>query len=146
MSVKSFVAFLKDHLQEDPASISPIKADPQETLALLRPLLKPYQGKKGERVRALRYEPAEGKTVDAALEKWAQSLAKAPPAMPPLAQRVLVERLRQVLMLAKAGSQAGQTMLVPPRSLSDRQREVAAALLWLHDMELPYPVEATTVH
>lgn len=51
-----------------------------------------------------------------------------------------MELLQRIIILAERGSKVGQTILIPPRSLSDRQLEIAAALLWLHDMELPYPV------
>lgn len=69
MSVKSFITFVKYHLQEASAGVSPAKAAPQETVDLLSSLLKPYQGKKGQRLRALRYAPAKGKAVEAAPEK-----------------------------------------------------------------------------
>lgn len=142
MSVKLLVTFLKRYFLESPEDARPEKAHPDEVAALLRPLLAPYQGKKGERIRALQYDAASEIAVDEALEKWSQSAAPKPPALPPLAQRVLVERLRQALIVIQAKAAAGEQLLVPPRSLPPHHRRVAAALLWLHEMELPYPAEA----
>ena len=146
MSVKLFVTFLKRHLQEPPEEIRPEKAQADEVAELLWPLLRPFQGKKGERIGALRYDVAAEPAVDAALEKWAQSAAAKLPALPPLAQRILLERVRQSLIAIQAHAAAGELLLVPPRSLSAHHRHVAAALLWLHEMTLPYPVEAHSVH
>lgn len=135
MSVKLFVTFLKRHLQESPEDIRPEKTNADEVAELLWPLLRPFQGK-------VAAEPA----VDAALEKWAQSAGAKLPALPPLAQRILLERVRQSLIAIQAHAAAGELLLVPPRSLSAHHRHVAAAMLWLHEMELPYPVEAHAVH
>jgi hypothetical protein len=146
MSVKLFVTFLKRHLQESPEDIRPEKAHADEVAELLWPLLRPFQGKKGERIGALRYDVTAEPAVDAALEKWAQSAAAKLPALPPLAQRILLERVRQSLIAIQAHAAAGELLLVPPRSLSAHHRHVAAALLWLHEMTLPYPVEAHAVH
>ena len=142
MSVKLLVTFLKRYFLESPEDARPEKAHPDEVAELLRPLLIPYQGKKGERIRALPYDVANEIVVDEALEKWAQSAAARPPALPPLAQRVLVERLRQSLIVIQASTAAGEQLLVPPRSLPPHHRRVAAALLWLHEMALPYPEDA----
>ncbi|WP_311269589.1 hypothetical protein [Sphingobium sp. WCS2017Hpa-17] len=146
MSVSLFITFLKRRLRENPSDVKPEKAHPDEVLKLLWPLLTPYQGKKGERIRALRYDPASEAEVDGAFEKWAQSSAPRPTAMAPLAQRVFLERLRQAIIAIEANAAAGETLLIPPRSLSPHDRHVAAALLWLHEMELPYPVEIASVH
>lgn len=142
MSAKLLVTFLKRYFLESPEDARPDKAHPGEIAELLRPLLAPYQGKKGKRIFALPYDPASEILVDAALEKWAQSAAPRPPAMPPLAQRIFVERLRQSLIVIQAKADAGEQLLVPPRALPPHHRRVAAALLWLHEMELPYPVDA----
>jgi hypothetical protein len=146
MSVKLLVTFLKRYLQGNPEDIHPEKGHPDEVMELLWPLLAPYQGKKGERVRAQRYDVASEIEVDEALEKWAKSAAAKPPGLSPLAQRVFLERLKQALIVIQANAAAGEQMLVPPRSLPAHHRRVAAALMWLHEMELPYPAEAASLH
>lgn len=146
MSVKLLVTFLKRYFLESPEEARPEKAHPDEVADLLRPLLIPYQGKKGERIRALPYDAANEIAVDAALEKWAQSAAPKLPELPPLAQRVFAERLRQSLIIIQTSASTGEQLLVPPRSLPPHHRRVAAALLWLHQMELPYPVEVRSAH
>jgi hypothetical protein len=53
------------------------------------------------------------------------------------AARVLYDRTTYAITVLELNAQAGEQVLCPPLSLQEEMRRVAAALLWLHRMDLP---------
>jgi hypothetical protein len=57
---------------------------------------------------------------------------------------VLKERLTQSLAVLAANWAAGRSVTLPPSGMTDWQSAFALALLWLHEMELPFQAGSAT--
>lgn len=141
MSVNAFIEYLTRLLGPEIGEKEPARRCPEETVELMWPLLEPFQGAQGEHLLAMRVASEASAEVDAALLQWSETGAIEPPPMSFLAQRLLLERLRQLVIVAGVNQAKNQRWYVPPMTLPPQQRLIAAALLWLHEMELPFPAE-----
>ena len=137
MSIELFVSFVAKELDCIPSELTPVRGDPLDIPRLLWPFLEMFMGEAARPIRELPYRTEAASEVDAFLEALE---AEGPPqnlaSMD--AARVLLERVEQAIVVATANASAGELVILPPASLSGPSREIAAALLWLHRMELPF--------
>lgn len=61
----------------------------------------------------------------------------------PLAARVLLERIKQAMMVLGSNKAASRRVMVPLTHLPEAVREVAAVIQWLYRMTLPFEPGST---
>ena len=137
MSIELFVSFVAKELDCIPSELTPTRGNPLEIPRLLWPFLEMFMGEDARPIRERPYRAEAAGEVDAFLEALEaegppQSLASMD------AARVLLERVEQAIVVATANAAAGELVILPPAVLPGPSREIAAALLWLHRMELPF--------
>lgn len=139
MSMGLFGMFLEHQLGLTAENFRPEFGDPSEVIELLWPF-----------VEALQHEPAKTFVLtmpydaagEADFDVMLMTLAIAPDE--PMITRsdaaltVWHERVTQAIVVLGANAALGKPVILPPRELSKAHRQVAAACLWLHEMELPY--------
>jgi len=89
-------------------------------------------------IRETAYDSSFEPEVDAFLESWEADPYAENGVKSVGAAKVLHERITQAIIVCTANEAAGESMILPPRSLPEGMRQVAAALLMLHRMELPF--------
>lgn len=94
----------------------------------------------------MRVDITKSDEVDRTLLNWSRTNLDAPRRMSPAAERLLLERAKQTIMLAGGMQAENDMMLTVPAHLPERVRIVATALLWLHGMTLPFPVNDQALH
>jgi hypothetical protein len=132
VSIELYVPFIAREIGTTPERVRPEYAHPKHMQALLWPVASYFHTVAGI---AEYHEEAEAE-ADAVLEAleadptaWINFTSEA--------ARVLHDRATYAITVLEANAQAGEQVLRPPVSLEDDLQRVAAALLWLHRMELP---------
>jgi hypothetical protein len=140
MSVELFVPFIAKQLDCAPQEVVPERGSPMQMAELLWPLAQLFSGDGPDAVaiREAIYDSSFEPEVDAFLESWEADPYAESGVKTAGAARVLYERVTQALIVCGANEAAGQTMLLPPRSLPIGIQQIAAALLMLHRMDLPF--------
>jgi hypothetical protein len=146
VSVELFLPFVAKQLDCALQDVTPEHGTPMELVELLWPLLQMFSGGEDAAValRQSTYDGSDEPEVDRFLEAWEADPHAENGVRSAGAARVLFERVQQAVIVCGANEAAGEMMMMPPRSLPPGVRQVAAALLMLHKMELPfYPGTAT---
>jgi len=138
MSVDLAVRYVCDQVELGEGNPPFHLGDAMEATDLLFPMLEMFQSDLGRKVNALPYDKAGEAEVDAALESLAQAPEVGVEMRSTKAARVLLERVKQALITLGANAAANEPVLIPSRSLEKGHRHTATALLWLHQMELPF--------
>lgn len=138
MSVGLYVPFLAHQLACAPEEVRLSKGPALELAELLYPFAQLFSGEAGRTIRERTYNSASEAEVDSFLEKLEANPFSDNGVRSVDAAHVLYERVRQALVVCGANAAAKQPMLLPPKHLPDRIRQVAAALLMLHGMTLPF--------
>lgn len=132
MSIQLYVPFLARELGTTPGRVRPEHADAKHMQALLWPLASFFHAVAG----IAEYHKEAEAEADAVLEAleanpttWIDFTSNA--------ARVLYDRTTYAIAVLEANARAGEHVICPPTSLDEDIRRVAAALLWLHNMELP---------
>lgn len=112
--------------------------DPLEANRLLWPLLALFQNPEGKLLSDDPYNSAGEVEVDRMLEDMATDPFCGTGDWTASKSRVLLERLRQTQVMLGAYSLAEEKVLLPCSSMPLAHRQVAAALQWLYQMELPF--------
>ena len=132
MSIQLYVPFLARELATTPEQVRPEYADAKHMQRLLWSVASFFHTVAG----IAEYHEAAEAEADAVLEAleadpttWIDFTSDA--------ARVLYDRATYAIAILKANAQAGEQVICPPVSLDEDLQRVAAALLWLHQMELP---------
>lgn len=132
MSVDLYVPFIARELGTTPDRVKLEKCNAAEIAELLWPLASFFQTAAGSADYRQEAE-AEADAVLEALEADPTDWGDVSRA----AARVLLARTTYAISVLMLNEGAGETVICPPRSLDPDIRRVAAALCWLHRMDLP---------
>ena len=145
MSIELYVPFVAKQLDCAPHEVVPERGSPMELSKLLWPLAQLFGGDSSEAVeiREAPYDSSFEAEVDAFLENWEADPYAENGVRSVGAARVLHERITQAIIVCGANEAAGNLMMIPPRTLPEGIRQMAAALLMLHRMELPFEPDTT---
>ena len=142
MSIELFVPFCAKALGITPNEVPPERGSARETTELLWIMMKALQDLPPDASAALDAQPYDA-TGAAEFDAMLEAMEADPTAefgvKTLAAASVWRERVFQGIMVAELNELAGTPTLVPPRQMPKHLREVAAALLWLHRMDLPFP-------
>lgn len=138
MSVELYVPFLAEHLGCTPEDVKPTKGPAIELASLLYPFAQLFGGEAGRSIRELPYVAAYEADVDSFLEALEADPFNDAGLANLNAAHVFYERIRQAIIVCGANAAARRPMLLPPKHLPEGVRQVAAALLMLHKMMLPF--------
>jgi hypothetical protein len=131
--------FLEHQLGVTAETYQPEFGDPTEVIGLLWPFLKPLQQEPAKTfVEMMPYDPAGEADFDLMLMMMAVAPDEPLTNRSDAALTVWHERLTQAIVVLGANAALGKPVMLPPRELPEHHRQIAAACLWLHEMELPY--------
>lgn len=132
MSIQLYISFLAGELGTTPDRVSPEYADAKRMQALLWPAASFFQTVAGiAEYRETAESEADGviEALEANPTTWTDFTSDA--------ARVLYDRATYAIAVLQGNVQVGERVICPPVSLDEDMQRVAAALLWLHKMELP---------
>ena len=132
-------AFFRRCLGEGWRTAAPVRLSGEEVAALLWPfneVFRPHLSKVEEVAYDPRFEAAADSAIDdLAITMDIEVLGQGPAGL----VRVLLERHKQLLVVAQANHVAGNPVTTLPSGLSPDQQRVGLALLLLRGMQLPWP-------
>lgn len=139
MSVELFGLFLASRYGCSPDQITIPKGDPAEVADLLQPFWGPLTAEPAKSfLQVTPYDPRGAGDFDAMIEAMAADPEGNHTNRSDSALTVWSERLKQAMMVLLANGADGKQVMLPPRDLPKNERQIAAACLWLHRMELPF--------
>lgn len=138
MSVDLALYFVLEHAAADEKNPPFFMGDPMEAVELMWPMLELFQGEEKRSLRALPYDKSGETEVDLMVEGMARQPFEFNAVKTNAGNSVLLERIRQSITVMSANSAKGEKVLLPTRRLKKGFREFAIAILWLHQMELPF--------
>lgn len=137
MSIELFKTFLVRHCDPDDMRVE--MGDPMELVETLWSYVELFQpGGPGHGCIDLPYDPAYEAEVDQMLEGMADAPLGDHATRTAEAGRVLLERVTQTIAILTEKAVSGDQVPMIPRSLSAGHRFAGAAILLLHQMELPF--------
>ena len=117
----------------------PLPVSGRKATELLWPLNAVFRRRLAE-LENVEYEPRFAAAADSAIDDIAVTMdLDTLDAIPTGAARVLLERHRQMLVVAQANEIEGNPITTLPSGLSDEQQTVGLILLRLRGMTLPWP-------
>ena len=133
-------AFFQRCLGEGRRAAAPVRLSGEEVTALLWPFNEVFRPRLSE-VEQVAYDPRFDAAADSAIDDLAMTMdIKVLGQGPTELVRVLLERHRQLLVVAQANQRAGTHVFTTlPYGLSPDQQRVGVALLLLRGMQLPWP-------
>lgn len=139
MSVKLFGKFLERQIGVRFGSFPPERGDPLEVARLLWVFMVPLQSEPAlSYVNTMPYDPRGEADFDLTLERLAANPEAGFHNNSDAALTVWKERLFQAITVLGTNATQNRQVIVPPLALDKPLRQVAAACLWLHRMELPF--------
>jgi hypothetical protein len=146
MSIELFAYFTAYKMGKDVNDVEPRKGDPAIVFELLWDWAARFSGHAPERelMREIPYDHAYADAADAWLQELAFSAdSNDEPDLDYKTGRVIFERLLQSMTTVVANQAVGEKLILPRSELTRRDQEMAMAMLWLHQMDLPFPINAT---
>ena len=134
-------AFFRRCLGKGWRAAAPVRLSGEEVTALLWPFNEVFRPRLSE-VEQVAYDPRFEAAADSAIDDLAMTmnievLGQGPAGL----VRVLLERYKQLLVVAQANQRAGTPVVTTlPYGLSPDQQRVGVALLLLRGMQLPWPL------
>jgi hypothetical protein len=138
LSVSLAVWFIEQHTLVDDKHPPFFKGDPMDATELLWPMLEIFQGGVADKLAKVPYTEAAEAEVDEMLEGMAQNPMAENVTRTNEGSRVLLERVKQSIVTMTANAASNKTVFIPTLVLPLGYRQIAIALLWLHEMKLPF--------